>query len=460
MSRERSGDDIQLEPPLARHADTQPAVEDRSYIVFFAGALVMALGGGFLLAVLVSLVLSGTIDFPQDGTRLTQAHGWAQLQGWAGLFVAGMALRLMPRFAGRKPLPARLNVAVFVLLFSGAAVRAAAQSSGDERTAGTFILAASLLFAAGAATVAAALAVTFVLGRKRDEAWRYFAWAGAGWWAVWAALTIKAGVEARDHAFVPPPLDEAMTWGVMLGAIGNFVWAVQSRSVPVFFGRRPPSPRTLAVPGIALNAGAALVVLAWLIDNDVPSVRLTSAGLALAGIGLAWLAPVAGSAWGRATRLRPRARAASRYVLAANVATVLAGLLLLTTGAASLATGELEWAGFRDAARHAIGLGMITALIFGMAQLVAPVFALERAEARAPSLVDRAAWWAIIAAIVLRVLAGLLAGDLSLEGRMHLSAAAGTLAWIAVAAFALSVFRAVRKEPAMRELLAAPVRQS
>lgn len=456
MSRDRTNDDVQLEPPLARHPDMQPAVEDRSYVIFFAGALVLALGGGFLLAIIVSLVLSGTVDFPQDGTRLTQAHGWAQLQGWAGLFVAGMALRLMPRFAGRKPIPAWLNVTVFALLFSGAAIRAAAQSSGDGSGAGAFILGGSLLFAAGATTVAAALAVTFVLGRKRAEAWRYFAWAGAAWWAVWAALTVKAGVEARDHALVPPALDEAMTWLVMLGAIGNFVWAVQSRSVPVFFGRRPPSPRAVAIPGVALNLGAGLVVGAWLLDTDAPSLRLTAAGLALAGVALAWLAPVAGSAWGTASRLRPRARAAARYVLAANLATLVAGVLLFATGAASLASGELEWFGFRDAARHAIGLGMITALIFGMAQLVAPVFALERAEAREPSLVDHAAWWAIAGAIVLRVLVGLLYDELSIEGRMHLSATAGALAWIAVAAFALSVVRAIRKEPAMRELLAAP----
>lgn len=455
----RNNEDLQLEPPLARHADVQPAVEDRSYVIFFAGALVMALGGGFLLAVIVSLLLSGAIDFPQDGTRLTQAHGWAQLQGWAGLFVAGMALRLLPRFAGRKPISARINLAVFALLFGGVVARTAAQSSGDGAGAGAVILVANVLFGAGALVVAGALAVTLALGRKRPEAWRYLAWAGGAWWAVWAVLAVKAGLDARDHALVPIALNDALAWAVMLGAVGNFVWAVQSRSVPVFFGRKPPSPRAIAIPAVMLNAGAALIVLAWLADTSAPPVRLTSAGLALAGGGVVWLAPLAGSVWGRATRLRPRARAASRYVLAANVSAVVAGALLVATGVASLVTGELEWAGFRDAARHAIGLGMITALIFGMAQLVAPVFALERAEAHGPGLIDHVAWWGIVAAIVLRVSVGLLQDEMALDGRMHLSATAGTLAWVAVAAFALSVYRAVRKEPAMRELLAAPVRR-
>ncbi|KAA0224226.1 hypothetical protein EDM76_13210, partial [bacterium] len=97
--------DFQIEPPVARHADVVPAVEDRSYIVFVLGALVMALLGGFLLSVVISLSLSGTISWGEERLpQMTQAHGWAQLQGWAGLFVAGMALRLMPRFAGRPPI--------------------------------------------------------------------------------------------------------------------------------------------------------------------------------------------------------------------------------------------------------------------------------------------------------------------------------------------------------------------
>lgn len=452
-------DDIQLEPPVARHPEFAPAVEDRSYIIFVAGALVVALAGGFLLSVLLPLTLSGVLDWPGRSVFLVQAHGWAQLQGWAGLFVAGMAIRLIPRFAGRKPIPARINVAIFVLLFSAVVTRTLAQSFLSGRTLEVTLLAASVVAAVGAIGVAAVLAVTLSLGRKKQEPWRYFAWAGAVWWVAWAVLLVLAGTRAFDsQGLVPPHLDDAMAWAVMMGAIGNFIFGVQSRSVPVFFGRKTPSLARVAVPAVLLNAGALAVLLSRLAEGATEQ-RLLGGGLASAGIALAWLAPVAGSVHGRATRLRPRARAAARYVLAANIAALVAGLLLVWSGTASLISGEFEAFGLRDAARHAFGLGPITMLIVGMAQLVAPVFALERAEARPPGIVDHVAWWGLLSALALRILAGLLVevDQVELTSRMHLAALSGALAWVGLAMFALSVIRAIRKEPAMRELLRSAV---
>lgn len=455
-SRRSQSGDIQLEPPVARHADVVPAVEDRSYVIFVLGALVMALAGGFLLAVVVSLSSSGAFGWGEERLpQMTQAHGWAQLQGWAGLFVAGMALRLMPRFAGRQPIRRNVTVPVFVLLFAAAAGRAVAQSLPSSGAADALFFAAGMSGAAGAIAVGITVGYTLARGRKRPEPWRYFAWAGSAWWLAWAALLALAAFEgAGNDIFVPVRLDDAMTWAVMLGAVANFIFSVQSRSVPVFFGRKLPSPRKLAVPGALLNLGAALTLASRLPFDDAAQERLLGGGLALAGIGLVWLAPVAGSVWGEAKRLRPRARAASRYVLAANISALLAGVLLAWAGANSLVSGEFESFAARDAARHALGLGMITMLIIGMAQLVSPVFALERAEARPAGIEDRLAWWLLASAVVLRVVAGLAYGHMDHEPRMHLAATAGALAWLGLAMFAFSVVRAVRKEPRMKALLA------
>src|SRR3970040_1774206 len=149
-------DDIQLDPPLARHSEFAPAVEDRSYIIFVAGALVMALRG----------------------------HGWGQLQGWAGLFVAGMAIRLIPRFAGRKPIPARINIGIFLLLFGGAAGRTLAQSLLSGSALETAVLVSPVPAALGTLGVAAILAVTLSLRRKKRAPWGFLAWAGAISWAA------------------------------------------------------------------------------------------------------------------------------------------------------------------------------------------------------------------------------------------------------------------------------------
>src|SRR5690606_14454323 len=103
MARDSHHDDIQLEPPTGRSPEVQPAVEDRSYIGYIASALVIALAAGFLLAIVAPLTSTGTLPWDERLPQLIQAHAWAQLQGWAGLFVAGMAMRLIPRFAGRPP---------------------------------------------------------------------------------------------------------------------------------------------------------------------------------------------------------------------------------------------------------------------------------------------------------------------------------------------------------------------
>jgi hypothetical protein len=108
----------------------------------------------------------------------------------------------------------------------------------------------------------------------------------------------------------------------------------------------------------------------------------------------------------------------------------------------------------RDASRHAFGVGMITMLILGMAQLIAPVFAMSRAEARQPSLAERLPFPLLLSALLLRVGAGLLRDELNVDAYHHTTALAGTMAWCALLLFAVSVVQAVRREPRMRELLA------
>ena len=151
--------------------------------------------------------------------------------------------------------------------------------------------------------------------------------------------------------------------------------------------------------------------------------------------------------------MRPRARSAARYVLAANVASVGAGLLLVWAGTESAWRGAFEAVGVRDAARHTLGLGLITMLIIGMAQLVAPLFALERAEARKPGLVERGPFWLLILATLIRDYGALATGHMDEAARLHLVSSAGVLAWLALALFAVLVARARRREPRMKAIL-------
>lgn len=458
MTRARGTTDIQLEAPTVKSAETVPAAEDRSYLGFILSAFAIALGGGFLIAILLPLAESGTIAGAERVPRLIQAHGWAQLQGWAGLFVAGMALRLLPRFAGRRPLQRRLNLAVLGLLVPAVILRTVAEPFGTGSSGDALVLVAAVVGAAGTAIVAGVIIVTLQRGRRKREPWRYFALAGAACWLLWAALMVAGGIKAAEQSrYTPATFDDGLTWIVMLGAVGNFIWCVQSRSVPVFFGRKTPTLRRAVPPGALLNIGVALIAISLLPVGDSAAARLSGAGLACAGVATALLAPLCGAVWGKATRLRPRARAASQFVLAGNLAAVLGGVLLAWAAIDSLARGEFAATALRDAARHSIGVGLITMLILGMVQLVAPVFALSRAEARPPALWERAVFWLMLASLVLRVVAALLLGRMDEVSRLHLVSTSGVLAWAGLALFATMIVRAIGREPRMKALLGVPV---
>lgn len=427
-----------------------PPAEQRTYLGFLASGLALALGAGLVLSLLIPL--APLLRWQVDGAALVQAHGWVQLDGWLGLVAAGMALRLVPRFAHRRPLPATLSLALLGLLVAGALARLAGQLTPGG--ASWLLIPGAGLEGAGLAGVSAALLWTLTGSRGRREGWRSAAWPAAGWWAIWGALTLLAGARAAGNGgLIPPELDQASVWVVMVGAIGNLIWAVQVRSVPVFYGRA--APRRLAIPLAASNLGVVMVLGAAAGGGTA----LRAAGLGLAGAGLLWLAPLAGSVRGQPHRLRPPSRPAGRFIVTANRWGMVAGVCLCL--GAALAPWRGTWPDhLEDAALHALGLGLATTLIVGMARLVAPVFAIARAEpAREPSTL-RLTWLALLAATAVRVAAALLAGLVPTSWASALLALAGGLAWVGLALFAASLGLAWARQAPRRDALARSARSS
>jgi len=452
--------DIPLEPPLVSGRTIVRAVEDRTYLGFIAAALLSALAGGFLLAIWMPLAATGDAAGSSRTPWLIQSHGWLQLQGWAGMFVAGMAVRIIPRFAGRKPIGRRITIPLLAFLTGAVLTRGIFQPWAEGDTARFASIVVAVLSAAGCSGVSALLAWTLLNARKTADPWLLFAAAGTVWWAAWAVMMLVVTPEngfGIGEGLLAARENDAFLWVVMLGPIGNFIWGVQSRSVPIFFGRKTPSWRMAGIPGAMLNAAAVLLAVSIFLEGDAAE-KAARGGLALAGLALIWLPLVAGAVWGKAKRLRPRAKPASRFVLAANISAVVAGVLLLYAGLQGLlGSAEQEFLA-RDAARHAYGIGLITMLIIGMARLIAPVFALERTESGVPRLFERAPFWLLLAAVVLRVGSALLGEQSGFTSRMHSASVAGVLAWLAIAIFALSVVRAARAAPGTMAALEASAR--
>jgi hypothetical protein len=420
--------------------------DDAGYLPYVATALGAEVLGGLVIGVLIYLARSGIV-LRDRLPELIQAHGWLQLQGWAGLFVAGMAQRLIPRLAGRPPVKGA-TVPIFLLLAAGALLRPVGQVAGGAAGTGLILLAAG---AASAGCLAVAAVLASVLGRSRAPraGWLLFAWAGCAWWIVWSGLGLWGGLlAARNGGLVPAWFDEPSVLVVMLGSIGAFIWAIQSRMVPVFFGRRPPGARALLGPAALYNLGV-LVLLGSLIAAALQSAgtpsNFAAGGLGLTGAGLVWLALAGGSVAGVAHRLRPASQALGRFVVSANRWSIAAGVMW-----AVALLGPVLYAGtprhsLNDAALHAFGTGVVTMLIAGMVQMVAPVFARARMDAPAVSLVERAIWPLLLGATVTRVGAGLAEGIDRGQAFTVLAGLSGVLGWTGLALLTLRLLLAYRR---------------
>ena len=145
------------DPPKERVAGLAPPPDDRVYLAYIASALISALAGGFLLAVWMPLAATDTVGPAYRVPWMIQAHGWIQLQGWAGLFVAGMGIRLLPRFAGRRPVQPGTTVPLLIILIIPVVLRLVIQPWAEDGLAKWGAVAIGVLSAAGQLGVAAVL---------------------------------------------------------------------------------------------------------------------------------------------------------------------------------------------------------------------------------------------------------------------------------------------------------------
>lgn len=416
-------------PPVAGDGTT--------YVWYVATALTVELIGGPAIGVLMFLARSGVLSSHLPG--LIQAHGSVQLLGWAGLFVAGMAQRLLPRLAGRPALRAAA-LPLLVLLTGGAVLRAGGQAIGTA-SGGTVALTGSLLSAAGMIGLAVVMAATLLRRRSPMAGWVVLAWSGCAWWGVWSILEAWGGVlGASNGGLVPAWFGEPAVLVVTLGAIGSFIWAIQSRMVPIFFGRKQPTLGALAAPVVLYNLGLLAILLTLVLTAAgrvvEPDGLIPSAGLGLVGVGVIWLAAAAGAVTGVPHRLREASRPLARFVVSADRWAVVAGVMWIAAFAGPLIYQGAPRRGFTDTALHAFGTGVITMLIAGMVQMVAPVFARARIEARPPGLAERSVWPLLWGATAARVAAALAGGYARGDAFTALAALSGVLGWAGLAALA------------------------
>ncbi|HWO72074.1 MAG TPA: NnrS family protein [Dehalococcoidia bacterium] len=419
---------------------------DLLYQPFIAASLLLAVLVGFLLAIHVPLGRLMETGRPERTADLIQAHGQAQLLGFAGLYVMGMTFRLLPRFASARlqllPLAGVALTAMIAALLLRAVVMPL--TSGELHDALLIASATGVLIAA--ASFFLIVAATLLGGARRQDA-SGIAFLLGGLMLVFAG---EAGLVAAIRAVeagsrtVSYLEDTAVVQIELLGFVLVLIAGVALRALPTISGRGRPERTAKTLP-VALAAaaglqGAALLSLEYAPFSNVLA-SLSGAAMLAFGLGLFVLLWQAAVLRPSANRLRPASRPHLSLVRAAFVWLAAAAAFMVYFGGRSLVSGDIVLQTDFDAIRHALGLGVITNLILGMSLLILPEAAAERQSPNRQRLLALALALLVNTAALLRVASALAGTRWSDDFRNLLMAVAGSFAEAAVLIFAAYLLR-------------------
>lgn len=408
---------------------------------FVWGSLGSAVAAGFGLGGALFAAVALRVPLGAWWPAAAQAHGHAQLFGWAGLMVLGVGFHLLPRLASAPPPPPAPTRLVFGLLVVGLLLRTIAQPAlaGGDGAAAAWR--AGLIGSGIAELVGASLALV-LLGRTlrwdptrrwRADVWAvvpFFPVAFVAFWLALGANLVGVVAAATGRGLVPGRLDGLVVGLALHGFLVPIAVAMSARLFPLSLRTPPAKTRWLRV-GLACSlAGSALRI-----GGEVGGVpRL--AGIGRLGQAAALAAFVL--ALGVFARRRPLPRRAVRPLTDPTQLLVLSAYLWLTATAALLAGSGLAAVGVGavdaavDAERHALGAGFVTLLILGVGAHLLPGFAGRPLRSR------RLVWLTLAlgnAAALLRVGPLLLPVALPAAQADWASAAAGGAGLAAVVAF-------------------------
>lgn len=427
--RDVSVDEESTSGPASRaHGHPQPREAARGFVAMATGyapfavvapvlrwALLLGAGGGFVLASVLSLSLAVHASLGSWWVALAQAHGHLQVDGWAGLFVLGVAFHFLPRLRGA-PLPWPQWVPLLVVLQVGSLILRgigqpllALSGAGVASDLARVLLVLSAVAEVVALGGAAALVVMMALRgdgpplRSRQALWSIWPFLVLAMVCLALASLVNA---ANLIALVVSPGTGGVVSSVgdnvnvTLGLFGFLVpmaLAMSARALPMYAHLEAFPRRVLWPAAFAYAAGLVLVLFGTLVPDTTVLTRLSGLGLGLlGGVLIAFIAlftrlmsgrgrlPKKVSALApapeRAARSYQRAITNERATFGPYVALIgtaylwafFAGVLLVIDGAAVLVSGQPLVT--LDAARHSLAVGFIALLIAGVGTRMLPGF--------------------------------------------------------------------------------------
>jgi uncharacterized protein involved in response to NO len=221
-------------------APTEELESETLYKRFVFGALFVALTAGFGLGVANLTRIAFAQSYYEISGVLKQIHGHAQVFGWVGLFVMGVAFHAVPRMKMVALRPVRAAKACLWLMLAGVFLRVFGQPFGTTAAGRFAVLSSGLLELAAIGLFVWLLAAAMGRSEQKREFHDKFIWASVVWFlglGIWNFLIVLQMFRQRSVG-IPALQDVLWIHVAFFGFIANVIFGFSLRVLPHFLGLR------------------------------------------------------------------------------------------------------------------------------------------------------------------------------------------------------------------------------
>ncbi len=262
-------------PPAAQPTGRLPS--PTRYLRFLVASLLFALTFGSALGacMLASMTLPWNLLHGLPLAAVKMAHAYAQVYGFATLFIMGVAYHVVARFKGTELAAPNLARASFWLQVGGVltvalGALAGAPFGGPAQVAGSMaLLSSALVFLWN-------IDRTIAADTTPAEPYESYLRAGCAWFVVATGIGLVAATTGKVT------LQAAMWESALWGFIGFWLFGMSLRILPVFMGVAPTSSRAAR----RLFIGYQVAVAAWVTVALVEEWSVVTVARAFAGAAL------------------------------------------------------------------------------------------------------------------------------------------------------------------------------
>jgi len=368
---------VEAEPAAATTAIEQPDI----YRIFVKTALVIVITVGCSLGAinLAAMALAGVTGSYWEA--ITQAHGHAQVFGWVGLFIMGVAYHVLPRLKSTELQGRTAAMASYWLMLSGIVLRMAAQPFAESPSLAGIVVLSALVELVAASLFAYVVIGTLASNPASADFWDKYVIASTLWFWVSATATLAISLytSQRGLAVIPNALDAPYLHVALMGFVTMMIFGITLRTIPVFMGLRAPDVRTFDVLFWTLNLSVLLKGGSGWLAAFSPNGTLAAAGFA--GSVLEYASVVAFVLFlgilGKPERdlsAEGAGQGYEKFVRASYLWLLVAATMTAAYALYQVATGLPVPHSLVGAYRHALTVGFISMIIIGMAARIIPVF--------------------------------------------------------------------------------------